>query len=64
MTTLKLRPSPRLWVDEDTVLNPGRTKLKVGITQEKNRGFTIDIAGPEGYRRTLRISSSLKLKKG
>ena len=46
-----------------TALNPGRTKLRVGITQEKHKGFTIDITGPEGYSRTIRIGSSLKLKR-
>ena len=46
-----------------TALNPGSVKLKVGITQEKNKGFSIDISGPEGYQRNIRISSSLKIKR-
>ena len=44
-------------------LNPGSGKLRLSVTRQKGRGFGVEVTGPGGYRRAIRLTSRLKLKK-
>lgn len=45
-----------------TALNPGEEKLTLALNKEKGDGFSIQISGPDGYQRTVRLTRTLKLK--
>jgi hypothetical protein len=44
-------------------LNPGSKKLTLAIRREKGKGFAIEVTGAKGCRRSIRLTSKLKLKK-
>jgi hypothetical protein len=46
-----------------TALNPGDKKLGLKLAKETDGGFAITVTGPDGYRRTVRVTSKLELKK-
>ncbi len=46
-----------------TALNPGTEKLRLKLSKEGEDGFAIEVSGEEGYKRTIHITSELKLKK-
>jgi hypothetical protein len=45
-----------------TALNPGSEKLGLELSKEADGGFAIKVSGPNGYRRTVRVTNRLKLK--
>ena len=45
------------------VLNPGSKKLGLEICQEKTNGYRVEVTGADGYRRTIGLTSALKLKR-
>ena len=46
-----------------TALNPGGKKLGLTIRREKAKGYAVDVTGAGGYRRTIRLSPPLRLKR-
>jgi len=46
-----------------TALNPGSEKLELKLSKEMNGGYAIEVSGKDGYQRTIRVTSKLKLKK-
>ena len=46
-----------------TALNPGDEKLGLELSKESDSGFAVKVTGASGYRRTIRLTSELKLKK-
>jgi len=44
-------------------LNPGGKKLGLAIRREKAKGYAVEVTGAGGYRRTIRLSPALKLKR-
>jgi len=46
-----------------TALNPGSDKLGLKVSKETDGGFVIEVSGADGYRRTIRVTPELKLKK-
>ena len=44
-------------------LNPGDEKLGLELSKEPDGGFAINVSGASGYRRTIRLTAELKLKK-
>jgi len=44
-----------------TALNPGG-RLRVKVRRDTRKGYAIDVTGPNGYERTIRISPRLKLR--
>jgi hypothetical protein len=43
-----------------TALHPGGKRLGVKVRHDSPKGYAIDLSGPEGYERSIRISSNLK----
>ena len=43
-------------------LNPGKEKLTLALSKEKGDGFAIQVNGPNGYQRVVRVSRTLKLE--
>ena len=46
-----------------TALNPGSKKLGLELSREKRGGFAIGVTGVDNYTRTIRVGSTLRLKK-
>jgi hypothetical protein len=46
-----------------TALNPGNEKLELKLNNDKDGGYTVEVSGTDGYRRTIRVTPELKLKK-
>ncbi len=46
-----------------TALYPGSKKPKLKLSKEMDGGFAIEVSGEGGYKRTIHVSSELKLKK-
>ena len=46
-----------------TALNPGAEKLGLKLSREKDGTFAVEVKGADGYRRTVRVTSRLELKK-
>jgi len=46
-----------------TALNPGNEKLGLKLSKEPDGGYAIEVTGADDYRRTIRVTSNLKLKK-
>ena len=46
-----------------TALNPGDRKLALAIRRDKDTRYTIEVTGEKGYRRTIGLTSTLKLSK-
>ena len=46
-----------------TALNPGGKRLGVKVHRDTRRGYAVDVSGPNGYGRTIRVSAELKLRK-
>jgi hypothetical protein len=44
-------------------MNPGSEKLELELSREKDGGYAIEVSGSDGYRRTIRVTPELKLKK-
>jgi len=45
-----------------TALNPGNKKLSLAIRRDKANGYRVEVTGAGGYRRTIGLTSALKLK--
>ncbi|MDP6112875.1 MAG: heparinase II/III family protein [Planctomycetota bacterium] len=45
-----------------TALNPGSSKLSLKLNKQKRGGFAIEVTCPTGRSRTVRVTSTLKLK--
>ncbi len=43
-------------------LNPGSEKLNLNLKKLSDGGYAIEVKGPEGYQRTIELTSNLKLK--
>jgi len=46
-----------------TALNPGGKRLGVKVRHDTRKGYAVDVSGPNGYGRTIRVSAELKLRK-
>lgn len=45
-----------------TALNPGGKKLGLAIRRDKAKGYSVEVTGAGGYRRTIGLTSTLKLR--
>ena len=45
-----------------TALNPGNKKLGLAIRRDKAKGYSVEVTGAGGYRRTIGLTPTLKLK--
>lgn len=43
-------------------LNPGKEKLNLDLKKLSDGGYAIQVRGPEGYQRTIEVTSDLKIK--
>ncbi len=58
------------WISPDdpfglhvTALSPGEDKLDLKLSNDHDGGYAIEVSGRDGYRRTIRVTPELKLKK-
>ena len=45
-----------------TAMNPGSEKLGLKLSKDKDGGFTIEVTGADGYKRTVKVTNNLELK--